>query len=202
MAALLLIAAALLGASVCAQDVPPEARIQAFTYNGAGCPTGTAKGDISLDGQVLTLKFSEFGVATDQQLVGKRKACQINIKVNIPAGWKYRLDTVRLRGYTGLDATVKGFHKVLYYFTGQQGSSSYSIETPGPVDDNYEYSGAFDSELYSDCGASRNLNFKIEVRVNNDADPAAQGMIDVDTADSQVTFLPSQVLYSIIFAPC
>ncbi|GBG71791.1 hypothetical protein CBR_g9200 [Chara braunii] len=202
MAASLLIAAALLGAIVCAQDVPPEARIEAFKYNGAGCPQGTAVGEISLDGLVLTLKFSEFGVATDQQLVGKRKACQINIKVNIPAGWKYRLDTVRLRGYAGLDATVKGLHKVLYYFTGEPGNSSYSIQTEGPKDDNYEYSGAFDKELYSDCGASRNLNFKIEVRVNNDADPAAQGMIDVDTADSQVIFKPSQALYSIKFAPC
>ncbi|GBG66794.1 hypothetical protein CBR_g68780 [Chara braunii] len=202
MAASLLIAAALLGACVCAQDVPPEARIESFTYNGAGCRQGTAVGDISVDGQALTIKFSEFGVSTDEQLVGKRKFCQLSIKVNSPAGWKYRLDTVTLLGYARLDANVKSVHKVTCYLTGTPGMSSFFVEKEGPLDDNYEYSGAFDNETYSVCGPGGNLNLKMEVRINNDADPAAEGVIDVDTADSQVTFEPSHALYVIKFTPC
>ncbi|GBG66726.1 hypothetical protein CBR_g68710 [Chara braunii] len=166
----------------------PEAAITSFTYMGSGCPANSAVGEISKDGQVLTMKFSEFSATTDGGNAGKRKNCQINIKMTYPSGWIYSLETVTLRGYARLDDMVKGVHRVSYYFTGEPGQGRLTTETVGEYDDNYEHSGPFSPPMWSKCGLNRNLNVNMEVRVDNEGNPAGQGFIDVDTADTTVTF--------------
>eukprot|EP00244_Chara_vulgaris_P008674 TRINITY_DN3479_c0_g1_i1.p1 TRINITY_DN3479_c0_g1~~TRINITY_DN3479_c0_g1_i1.p1 ORF type:complete len:204 (+),score=29.56 TRINITY_DN3479_c0_g1_i1:201-812(+) len=174
---------------VTARAEPPlESAIESFAYMGSGCPANSAVGEISKDGQVLTMKFSEFGATTDGGNAGKRRNCQINLKMRYPAGWTYSLETVTLRGYTLLDDMVKAVHRVHYYFTGEPGTGRFTKETTGEFDDNYEHSGPFSPLIWSKCGKNRNLNLNMEVKVDNSANPDHEGLIDVDTGDITVGF--------------
>ncbi|GBG66704.1 hypothetical protein CBR_g68688 [Chara braunii] len=194
MAAFILAAIIVLLGVTARAEPPPESAIDSFTYMGSGCPANSAVGEISKDGQVLTMKFSEFSATTDGGNAGKRKNCQISLKMRYPDGWTYLLETVMLRGYTRLDDKVKAVHRVSYYFTGEQGQGKFIKETLGEFDDNYEHSGPFSPLISSKCGLNRNLNVNMEVRVDNgdnpdgQANPAGEGFIDVDMADITVTF--------------
>ncbi|GBG71796.1 hypothetical protein CBR_g9205 [Chara braunii] len=174
----------LLSADVDAQSP----RISSFKYNGNGCPSGTAVGEISVDGLVITMKYSAFSATTDQGVSGMRKSCQLNIAMTYSPGYSFSLEMVTLRGYTFLDDKVKATHKVSYYLTGQTGTGSFSGSTTGPFDDNYEHSGPVTPKVWSPCNLRRNLNVKAEVRVDNSANRSGAGFIDVDTKDVVLAF--------------
>ncbi|GBG66724.1 hypothetical protein CBR_g68708 [Chara braunii] len=163
MAAFILAAIIVLLGVTARAESPPESAIDLFTYMGSGCPANSAVGEISKDGQVLTMEFSEFSAETDAGNAGKRKNCQISLKMRYPAGWTYSLETVSLRGYTRLDDKAKAVHRVSYYFTGEGGQGRFTKETEGAYDDNYEHSGPFSPVISSLCGQNRNLNVNMEI---------------------------------------
>ncbi|GBG71764.1 hypothetical protein CBR_g9172 [Chara braunii] len=164
-----------------APAAPETARIKSFTYAGSGCPPGSAVGSISEDGEVLTLKFSNFSVSTSSTPL--RKNCDVAINLQYPAGWSYSLASVVLRGYANLDAGVKGVHKVSNYVQGQQSTGYFTGYLEGPYNDNYQHNGDLEPVVFSECHKVRDININTEVRVDNSANPTGSGILDVDTKD-------------------
>lgn len=184
------IAACLSGTAALA-DAPDYVRVRSIVYAGTGCPAGSVAENVSPDKTALTLLFDSYvaEVGPGVPLNQKRKNCSINIDLQFPQGWSFTVATFDYRGYTSLQRNVKGLQKSIYYFQGQ--GQQASLETPmrGPIDRDYQIRDTLGlvAEVWSPCGASRSLNIKSEVRLDNSAAPRASGLMTVDSIDSTFT---------------
>jgi len=169
---------------------PPWVTIQGITYAGTGCPAGSVSQNISNDYKAFTLLFDEYVVEAGPGVSRRegRKACQINVDMQFPQGWSYSIMDVDYRGYVSLDRGVTGVAQSDYYFQGQRGSARLSTTFRGPIDQDYEYrdSLGISAVVWSPCGASRSLNMKTQIRVDNNRARRGTGLLTVDSVDGQL----------------
>ncbi|GBG66744.1 hypothetical protein CBR_g68729 [Chara braunii] len=191
MAALLLLVTMLQLAVHGQAEAPPAntVSIEGFSYNGDGCPSGSAEGSISSDGQALTVMFSKYTATTEGRIQKQmRKSCVVTVKLNYPPGFVFTLGTVTMRGYGKLDAGIKGTIKTSYYISGLPGTASATHNFNGPFDDNYEVADEFIAAVESTCNVVRNLQLNSEVRVNPGKIPLpSNGLLTMDSQDLKLT---------------
>ena len=144
----------------------------------------------SNDYKAFTLLFDEYVVEAGPGVSRRegRKACQINVDMQFPQGWSYSIMDVDYRGYVSLDRGVTGVAQSDYYFQGQRGSARLSTTFRGPIDQDYEYrdSLGISAVVWSPCGASRSLNMKTQIRVDNNRARRGTGLLTVDSVDGQL----------------
>eukprot|EP00244_Chara_vulgaris_P011444 TRINITY_DN566_c0_g1_i3.p1 TRINITY_DN566_c0_g1~~TRINITY_DN566_c0_g1_i3.p1 ORF type:complete len:211 (+),score=22.40 TRINITY_DN566_c0_g1_i3:268-900(+) len=187
MAALLLLTILELAVHGNAQGPPPgTVSIYGFSYEGDGCPSGSAEGVVSNDGLTLTVIFSSYTAVTDKGLDDTRKKCTLSIQLNYPPGYYYTLGTFTVRGYGKLEAKVKGTVRVGYHISGRIGEGSATHTFWGPMDKNFEKTSNFENAVSSECGRIRNLNINSEVRVHP-GKPPRKGIITMDSQDLKLT---------------
>ncbi|GBG68158.1 hypothetical protein CBR_g2709 [Chara braunii] len=181
-----------------ASGAPPSGSvtIAGFTYNGDGCPPGSTEGDVSSDGQALTVMFSKYTASTDMGVAGRRRSCSVSVKLAYPPGFIYHLGSVTVRGYGLLAEGVTGTVQSSYYVAGVPGTAKAKRVIKGPFDDDFEFTDGFESIASSECSSVRNLNIKTEVRVDP-GNTSKNGLMTIDSADLRLT-----EVFSIVWTAC
>ncbi|KAI1962364.1 hypothetical protein LOZ58_002703 [Ophidiomyces ophidiicola] len=176
--------------SVVSGDKPDADKINivGVTYGGTGCPQGSARSVISDDRETITLIFDKYvaTVGPNVPLEDNRKNCQVNLKLNYPGGYQYSVLGVDYRGYARLDRGVEGTHKTNYYYSGETDDFALSTNFHGPTEGDFLLHDESDqvSRNWSPCGSTRGLNINSQVRVSNNRDRNASGILTNDSIDA------------------
>jgi hypothetical protein len=111
-----------------------DIKIVAVTLGGTGCPASAASAQEVTDPEVLPLPVVSFNATAgkDASAETARTNCQMLVKVQYPAGWKFGVYTADYSGYTKLPEDVLGVSKTVYYFSGEtQEVSALGVERGG-----------------------------------------------------------------------
>jgi Domain of unknown function (DUF4360) len=150
-----------------------KVEIQGATYGGSGCPTDSAKVNVSPDGQELTILFDKF-IAQGSNPADSRKSCNLSIPVKVPQGFQISLYEADYRGYVAPATTGK--LRAEHFFAGQKGPV---FERIFQGDKDYNVRQAFETaaDVWSACGDSLNM------RVNASMVASGKGTATVDSFD-------------------
>jgi hypothetical protein len=170
---------------------PPETvQIGIETINGSGCPAGTAAVAMNADNTAFTVTYSDFLAAAGDGVspIDFRKNCQLNLRVDVPGGFTYAVQSVDYRGYAFLDHGASGLQRAGYYFQGSPDTTYSSHEFEGVYDDNWHTTDEKEwAELiWSPCGEQRNFNVNTELRVYAGHDGSVS-LMTMDSTDSAVS---------------
>jgi hypothetical protein len=174
-----------------ASVAPPEnVQIRIETINGSGCPAGTAAVAMNADNTAFTVTYSDYLAAAGAGVspLDFRKNCQLALRVDVPGGFTYAVQTVDYRGYAYLDHEARGLQRAGYYFQGSPDTTYSTHEFDGEYDDNWRTTDEKEwAELvWSPCGEQRNFNINTELRVYADRD-APVSLMTMDSTDSAVS---------------
>ncbi|WP_437840617.1 DUF4360 domain-containing protein [Sorangium sp. So ce1153] len=177
-----------------------NARIEAFTYAGSGCPVGSAAGVISPDQKALTIIFDQFEAQAGPGAArgANRSFCQLAVDLRFEPGWQVAVFDATYRGFADLEPSVQGLHETSYYFSGSpltSGPVTWSMI--GPFTNNFSRTDSFATTVWSECGTVRPLNIKTSLYVTNRLAPARSGVLTNDTTDVQV-----QIEYGLTYRRC
>jgi hypothetical protein len=153
-------------------DAPQGVTLRALAFAGTGCPAGSVRGELPVEGHDLLLFYDSFAaeVGPDVPLSQSRKNCQLNLDFDYPSGWQYTVESVSYNGHVlledGLDALVGSS----FYFQGSAATARAETTFTGPERREYQVTDTFETDdgnaLWSPCEASRSLNVNVQVRVN------------------------------------
>ncbi|WP_437338842.1 DUF4360 domain-containing protein [Sorangium sp. So ce394] len=177
-----------------------NARIEAFTYAGSGCPVGSAAGVISPDQKALTVIFDQFEAhaGPGAARAANRAFCQLAVDLRFDPGWQVAVFDATYRGFADLEPGVHGLHETSYYFSGSpltSGPLTWSMI--GPFTNDFSRTDAFATTVWSECGTVRPLNIKTSLYVTNRLAPSSSGVLTNDTTDVQV-----RIDYALTFRRC
>jgi hypothetical protein len=162
---------------------------------GNGCPRGlTAKIDL---GNALVLAFNDnFTAAVGRDAGGKvldRKACTIQLLLDVPAGYTYSLASFHTLGTAALAPGARGQHQTKYWFQGTS-STAYYASFIGSGD--WWIDDSFSTPVYSACGEQRYLNITTSLT-------ALAGTSNPATTTSSITEdFAFATTYDLDFQPC
>ncbi|MDT7790109.1 MAG: hypothetical protein QOF58_8528 [Pseudonocardiales bacterium] len=161
-------------APVGAAEEEPTAALEVVTVNGSGCPAGDA--DVKSDDRTFTIGYHTFlaRAGGGSSPLDQRKNCQVNIRVNVPAGFTYGLARTTYEGYAHLQDGATALNRVTTYLQGMSPNNTVSNTFSGPFSDSWTtYYRPDATEIqWSPCGSPRNININAEVRVTlGSADP-------------------------------
>lgn len=180
-------------------DVGDGLRFLDITANGTGCPPlmGLDKysweANISPDGETFTITFSQYEATVNPTTpLFVTKDCTLGINVRVPNGFTYAVSAFDYGGYVFLDSVgMRATQKAEYYFQGDQiRSVNGNTLIIGPESNDYilhdEISTA--SLVWAPCGASRLLNVKTRLTLQNNTSKTGTGYINTSVIDGRVTF--------------
>lgn len=177
----------LVGGQAMADDAPGGVTLRSFAYAGSGCAADAVTGNFPVDGNSFDIAWSGFNaeVGNGAPLRDKRKNCQINLDLDIPAGWQYTVKSVEYTGEVKLDTGVQGVASSSYYFQGSANTVRFNSLFEGPEDRVFQIRDTLASanQVWSPCGGGRSLNVNVSVRLDNSTDSSGTGSLffgDVD----------------------
>jgi len=138
--------------------------------NGSGCPAGTVAVVAYPDNTGIILSYSSFYVQRggDSSAIQGYQNCNLDIRMSVPSGFTFAVSRAVYQGYAFVlpGATARLVAK--YNFQGQPATtSSYTINTTSPYDDNWaivdEFS--FANLSWAPCGQDIILTDAFELRV-------------------------------------
>ena len=169
---------------------PREVTIDGIVANGNGCPSGTVDTMVSADAKAFTMFFDQFiasgGGSTP--VTEQQKVCNISLNLRFPQGWSYSIIGVDYRGYASLDAGVRALQASEYWIQGAGTSRARLTSTfLGPYADEYLLQDRLgvSAVIWSPCGATRALNVRARVAVQNTS-PSKRGLMTIDSIDGEV----------------
>ncbi|HZG05111.1 MAG TPA: DUF4360 domain-containing protein [Streptomyces sp.] len=158
-----------------AAEAPPEAaEINVVTVNGSGCPAGTATVAMSPGNTAFTVTYDEYLVQVGMAAgpTDFRKNCQLNLRIDVPAGYTYSISGVEHRGYGLLQRGAGATQRTDYYFQGSAETGTASHEFTGPYQGSWRTTdSAVDRQVWAPCGEQRNLNINTSLRVDAGTSP-------------------------------
>lgn len=166
-----------------------EITVNLVSYNGSGCPPGSAVVEVNPEKTTFTVKFSEYvaQVGADVPRTGFRRNCQLTVDVAVPAGQTFAIVTADYRGYAYLESGATGLQKANYYFQGMPETQSTEHRFTGPLDDNWQVSETADFPVYAPCEETRLLNINTELRVGlGTSDPETVSLMTMDSEDHNI----------------
>lgn len=152
---------------------PSAPTIEVVTINGSGCPAGSVEAPrITSSGDRVQISFEPSGDNTFSASTGPRaeatdfrKNCQIGIQVDVPRGYTYAVERVRMRGTASLRSGATGVIGLNTYFQGMSATATATEELDGPLRSSWRTWLVPDDVEYAPCGEERNLNLNADVRV-------------------------------------
>lgn len=169
----LLLASALMSATISPAFAQQTVQILGASYGGNGCPDRSASVSVSPDGQELTILFDKF-VAQGNVSAEKRKSCNLSIPIKVPQGVQISLYDADYRGYVAPKTSAN--LRAEYFFAGQRGPI-FSRNFNGETNYNVRDSLATVADVWSRCGDSINM------RVNAAMTASGAGTATVDSFD-------------------
>ncbi|KAK6511085.1 hypothetical protein TWF481_000007 [Arthrobotrys musiformis] len=154
-------------------SVPSDVSIDKIIYGGTGCPRDSAYVNLGSDKQSFTAYFGRFTATIDTaagSIKDARKFCQLNIAINVPAGWQFTVVQTSFTGYASLGPNIVATLKSSNYFAGSNDEQSYSIPIYGPTTRDFSVRSTSivgDGE-WSPCGTQSLLNIKSELQLSGE----------------------------------
>lgn len=204
-----LIAAALLGISaltpmddIGSASPPGRITVDVATVNGSGCPAGTALVEPAADNMTFLVSYSAFlaQAGAGAGPTDLRKNCQINLRVNHPAGWTYGIAQTDFLGFAHLEAGSTGLQRAMYYFQGSAATTKLSHPFTGPFSDNWQTIDRPSPKdiIWEPCGEKRNLNINTELRVSaGTSDPDTTSFMAMDSTRGHL-----RAKYDLVWKTC
>ena len=167
----------------------PQVTLGDISYGGSGCPQFTVSKMMSPDGKAFTLLFDQFiaEVGPMAPITASRKACQITVPLQFPAGWTYAISSFDYRGFAELDPGVSGTQTATYYFMGESRQGQSRSMLYGPTNQDYHFHDdiAVAAMVWEPCGRQLPLNIKADVRLMS-YNRYASGMMTIDSIDGKI----------------
>jgi hypothetical protein len=98
-------------------EAPSGVSVRGIRAFGQGCPIGSANAVISPDGQAFSLLLDNYSAVVEAG--GRptvRRDCDIEVDLNIPAGWSFAVVAADYRGFIDIAAGSLVQHRVMYTF--------------------------------------------------------------------------------------
>ncbi len=171
---------------------PGQAVIDVIKANGSGCRKQTTALAISPDGEAFTVTYSEYlaQVGVGAKPNDYRKDCRITLRIDIPAGYTYAIQSVDYRGFGLLEPGATGTQSASYQFQTQPKPEPASHAFRGPFSDNWQNTDVTDpaDRSWSPCGKSRKLTIDTELQVSaGGSDPkTTTSMLGMDSTDGSI----------------
>ncbi|WP_131739023.1 DUF4360 domain-containing protein [Actinomadura roseirufa] len=169
---------------------PNGVTIEIATVNGSGCPAGSAAVAVSDDKEAFTVTYSKYTAQAggDSASTDSRKNCQIAMKVHVPQGFTYAINSTDYRGFANLEPGSTGTQKASYYFQGDPRTTSHSHALRGELIDNWQFTDTIDiaALVYKPCGEERNFNINTELRVTKGTDASKVSFLAMDSTDGSI----------------
>jgi len=147
---------------------PPDAvPVDVVTVNGSGCPPGTAHVEMSPDNTSFQVIYDQFAALSggDARPTDFRKNCQINLRIDAPAGYRYAVADADYYGWALIADGTNGLLRTNYYFQGSSSTVSVNHRFAGPFAGDWQRTNS-DVELSAPCDSQRNLNLNTELRLS------------------------------------
>jgi hypothetical protein len=161
--------------------------VDVVTVNGSGCPAGTAHVTMSGDNTSFEVNYDQFAALSggNARPVDARKNCQLNLRIDAPAGYRYAIADADYSGWAHIADGANGLLRTNYYFQGSPATISVNHRFAGPFDGNWERVNS-DVTLAAPCDAQRNLNINTELRLTRGSDPWAISALKMDTSTNDI----------------
>lgn len=172
-------------------DAPPGAGfIESVDYMGTGCDNESAATSISPDGQAVTSSFSAFVAAAgpDEDPEIATRNCLMMMRVNVPSGWSYSLESIDIRGFVALEDDVTASRRSLYLISGSPVHRTPTARFESEISDDYNHPDVSPEAPgeWSPCGGGQVLWAATSTEVNNEDDEDAEGQLTVDSIDTEL----------------
>ncbi|MGZ3804513.1 MAG: DUF4360 domain-containing protein [Pseudobdellovibrionaceae bacterium] len=123
-------------------EVPEHVRILSAQTVGTGCEATQTAVSFSPDLLDLSVLFSnynlELGAGTPEPMAAvQQKNCQINVEIEVPAGWALAIKSVDYRGYAHLPVGATAKHRFSYRTDGMPPAMLREAPLEGPLDQAY-----------------------------------------------------------------
>ena len=148
---------------------PLDVRIESIQSNGTACPGGIAPSEIVLteDASALLVNMGVIGATNSGDLRGIYKACSISLNLVVPSGWTWRIAGASFAYGARMAEGKSGMFKLESWIQGAgTESDSAEIVATGPLAARGQASVIFEGDAFAPCDASRAVNFKSSVRVD------------------------------------
>jgi hypothetical protein len=178
--------------AVPAPPPPDRVRIEVVKVNGSGCRPRTAAAAISPDGEAFTVTYSEYlaQVGVGAKPNDYRKDCRLTLRLDIPPGFTYTIESVDYRGFAQLERGASGVQRASYHFQTQPKPSPVDHPFAGPFDDGWQTTDHTrpGDQSWAPCGQSRKLMIDTELEVNaGTSDPrTTTSLLVMDSTDGSV----------------
>lgn len=125
------------------------------TYNGSGCPRGSASAALSPDFTALTILFDTYSATAGgaSRKLMDRKTCNIAVPVHVPQGKSVTLFTIDYRGFNSIPKGAYATFNAEYFFAGITGPQ-FEKRWEGREEDSYIIRNELPAEaiVWSQCG--------------------------------------------------
>ena len=198
-----------------AQSAPPQLQVTSISANGSGCLSGQVAATISPDNQAFSLLFDDYKAESSASMALDRRACDVRVGLQIPAGWSYAIVSVDYRGFAAVDAGSVVTHQALYSFNGskpknerpgfQDSNGQYSFKQTqirGPYAENYFIRNEISAQIAPWSACSNNgiqtLYISTYLMAQTQSRQPSSAMIMLDSVDGQV----QGQTYRLVWKPC
>jgi hypothetical protein len=162
--------------------------IETVKVNGSGCRPGTASVAVSPDNTAFTVAYSGYlvqaGAATGKKDL--QKDCKLTLKVGVPKGFTYTIESVDYRGFAHLEPGATGQANAGYFFQGAGQTVTMSHPFTAPMDDDWQATDT-PAAVFEPCGKQRALNIDTELTVSaGTSDPKTTSYMSMDSTDGSL----------------
>lgn len=172
-----------------------QVKIQDFSYNGRGCPSGSTKSIVtsseagSKDADYFQIVYDEFVAKSGPEVKRRqnKKMCEATFDVVFPKGWRFRIKNVEFNGHAnlesrGLFAEVETIAEIIL------GESRQSVSRffRGPYDRNFDFIEEFAEGLDTGCSGVAPIKIKTNLRIMGDTKNKV-GEVSMDQVSGTLT---------------
>ncbi|EYF08832.1 DUF4360 domain-containing protein [Chondromyces apiculatus] len=156
--------------------------VKRVTASGSGCPDSSAvTASFSEDGGWLVLQFGQgqltaaVGPGVPQAAV--LSACDIQLRLSLPQGYRFAIDRVSYLGYANMDPGTIALHSTRYWFLGSRMSARTAIlEGSGDGEPYLVGSNFGPGAVASFCGLDRPMNLGVTLGMSSLGVPSLRGL--------------------------
>lgn len=179
-------------ASAAPAQPPAGATISVVTANGSGCPAGTTAVSQAPD-NTLQVTYRQFAAQTGGTATPGlfRQNCQLNLSVQVPAGYTFALSQLDYHGHAYLPAGATGALTLSYYYAGLPGTVYRTYNFTGSVTNYWQVSDQ-PPVAYAPCGFTGTFNVNASLQVDTGTDPAEVSTLTMDSTDISPSHLSLQ----------
>lgn len=164
----------------------PPVTIGDPSYDGSGCPPGTATVSLSADRQELRIIFREYDVSTSPFRGTAFRNCALTVPIEIPPGWQASIFQITARGSYFAPPGGRARYQAQYAYVG--GPTVWVTEDLPPVDfvEGFEIPESLAVE-WTPCGDDTLLSADTTISVQRPSESTDQAEISLTSANVAIT---------------